>query len=103
MSTSHPLPTLFPSAASQTGRSWALVIGKLLETPMDLTFDPVSAAWDTFKFWDNHETSTDNPFCHLSGICRGSRYRSDGEPYRREKGPGPSSYSPAGPHQRPFR
>ena len=34
---------------------------------MHLTFDPVSAAWDTFKFWDKHETSTDNLTSHHPG------------------------------------
>src|SRR6266576_1306915 len=60
MSTRAP-PTFFRLAASyQRGAQG-------LETPMHLTFDPVSAAWDTFKFWDKHETSTDNLTSHHPG------------------------------------
>src|SRR5690349_20219527 len=86
----------------------ALEIGKLLETPMDLTFDPVSAAWDTFRFWDNHETSTDHPICHISGTCRRSRYRPGvGVSSHREKasaaGRNSTSYGPTNQGQRPFR
>src|SRR5205823_102321 len=101
-------PNSFPLRRIPTnGGSQALGTGKLLETPMHLTFDPVSAAWDTFRFWDNHETSTDNPICHISGTCRRSRHRSDArEPARREKAPAASpgaSHGPTSHGQRSFR
>src|SRR5690349_10316926 len=81
----------------------ALEIGELLETPMDLTFDPISAAWDTFRFWDNHETSTDNPICHIPWTFRRFRSRSDaGEPFRRAKEPA-TGHGPSSSGKRPLR
>src|SRR5947208_15775893 len=82
MSTRAP-PTFFRLAASyQRGAQG-------LETPMHLTFDPVSAAWDTFKFWDKDESSTDNLTSDHPGPGERTGLRADaGEPSRRERAPG---------------
>src|SRR5215469_9548453 len=76
-----------------SGGSQALQVGQLLGNAAEFAFDPISAAWDTFRFWDDHETSTDNPVCHISGICRRFRPRPNaGKPSRsREKGPAASA------------
>src|SRR5215472_13637403 len=88
-----PSPNSFPlHRIPVSGGSQALQVAKLLGNAAEFAFDPVSAAWDTFRFWDDHETSTNNPVCHISGICRRSRPRPNaGKPSRsREKGPAAS-------------
>src|SRR5438874_4736788 len=78
-----PAPTFF--ALALLGRG----VPEPLETPAEMTFDPLPAAWDTFKFWDSHETSTDNATCNYLGLYRLVRpCTSAGEPARREKEPG---------------
>ena len=78
-----PAPTFF--ALALLGRG----VPEPLETPAQMTFDPLPAAWDTFKFWDSHETSTDNATCNYLGLYRLVRpCTSAGEPARREKEPG---------------
>src|SRR5215472_7193490 len=79
---------------SSAWRILAAGVAQGLETPMHLTFDPLSAAWDTFKFWEEHETSTDNPTDNHLGLGRRPGLRADpGEPSRtkREPGSGPGT------------